>query len=66
MIGRRETAGAGHVLHDDLGMARQVLAHAGRDQPRIEVVAGAGRIADHDGERLRLEELLERLRLRAA
>src|SRR5262249_30277649 len=38
---RREAAGAGHVLHDDVRIARDVLADEAGDDARVDVVAAA-------------------------
>ena len=39
-------AGAGLVVHDDGRLARNVLAEVAGEQPRIDVVAAAGGVAD--------------------
>ena len=48
-VGRRGElqlpAGAGHVLHDEGGSARQVAAHVARQRLRVEAGAAAGRRA---------------------
>jgi hypothetical protein len=51
----REAAGAGHVLHDDVGLSGQILAQIGRDHPAGCVGAAAGLRADHHGDGLALE-----------
>jgi hypothetical protein len=52
---RRETAGPRHVLDDDGGIARDVLAYVTGDRPCIGVIAAARREADDDGDGFSLE-----------
>ena len=51
-VRRPQAAGAGHVLDDDVGIARQMLAEMAREVARIDVVGRARRIADHHGDGL--------------
>ena len=51
---------AAHVLHDDGRIAGHGVAEMPRQQPRIGVVAAAGRRADDHRDLLALEELLDR------
>ena len=53
-VRRPQAAGAGHVLHDDVGIAGQVLAEMAREVARIDVVGRARRIADHHRDLLRV------------
>ena len=49
--GRFHAARARHVLHDDVGLSGQMLAHVAGDSARaIDVKPAAGIGADHDGE----------------
>ena len=59
---RRHAGRARHVLHDDVRIARDVAAEMARQQARILVVAAAGRIADHERDRLAFVEALLRER----
>ena len=45
-------AGARHVLHDDVGLARNVLADMAREDARVAVERATGAEADRYGERL--------------
>ena len=46
MVRGAQAAGPRHVLHHDRGVAGNVAAEISRDQPRAEIVAAAGTIAD--------------------
>src|SRR5258707_14485911 len=48
IIGRRETARARHVLHDDARSARDMLAEVARHQTRLSIVAAARAGADDE------------------
>src|SRR5262249_49020820 len=48
VIGRRETAGSRHVLHDDGRIARDMLAKVARYQTRLPAVAAARAGADDE------------------
>ena len=54
MLHRPQAAGARHVHHDDRWRPGDVPADVARNQPRVDVVAAAGRIADHKAQRLAL------------
>ena len=61
-IGRHQiAAGSRHVLRHDGRIAGHVLAEETRHQPRISVIAAAGRRADDDGDRLAPIELRDRI-----
>ena len=49
-----------HVLHDDRGIARDVLAEMPRGHPRLQVVAAADAGADDEGDLLAGVEILGR------
>src|SRR5262245_21734089 len=50
VIGRRETAGSRHVLHDDGRRARDMLTEVARHQTRLSVVAAARAGADDESD----------------
>ena len=50
MIGGDQTAGTRHVIDDDRGVARDVLAHVARHRARERIEAAAGREADDDAD----------------
>ena len=50
MVGRDQASRAGHVLDDEHGATRDVLAHVPRDRPRIGVKAAAGRRTHDDAD----------------
>ncbi len=56
-VGGGEPARAGHVLHDDVRIARDVPAKMARQHARIDVEAGRGFVADHDVDGLALVEI---------
>jgi hypothetical protein len=62
VIGGREAASRGHVLHDDGRIACNVLAHVPRHQARLGVVAAAGARANDEADLLAGVELRDRLR----
>ena len=63
---RRYATAARPVLHDDVGIARDEFAHVVGGEPRIEVVGAAGRMAEHNRDRLALIEIIgSRSRCRA-
>jgi hypothetical protein len=61
VIGGAQTSGAGHVLHDDAGIAGNVPAHVARQEPRIHIVAAARPIADDESDLLALVEIGDRI-----
>ena len=61
VVGHDQAAAARHVAHDHLRLTRQVAAEIFGEQPRVEVVAAAGRETDIDGDVLALVELRRRL-----
>src|SRR5262249_3306962 len=62
VIGRRETAGSRHVLHDDGRRARDMLTEVARHQTRLSVVAAARAGADDERHLLAGVEFGNRLR----
>ena len=62
VLHRIEARGARHVLHDDVGIARDVAAEMPRQHARVVIVAAAGREADHDANGLALVEGCDVLR----
>ena len=58
VIRRLDTAGAGTVLHDHLGIARNVLADMARHQLTVEVEGAAATRRNDHGDRLALIEIL--------
>ncbi len=60
VVGRAHAAGSRHVLHDDVRVARDMIAHVAREQAGIEIIAAAGAETDHDVDRLALVEGLLR------
>ena len=64
-IGGTDAAAARHIVDEDIGIARQVLAHIAREQARIGVVAAARRAAGDEVHFLAAaEEFLRGLLLR--
>jgi hypothetical protein len=55
-IGHGEAAGARLILHDDGRLARNMRGQVARKQARIDVVARADADADHEPQRLAVEE----------
>jgi hypothetical protein len=51
IIGDAQTAGAGHVLHDDTGLPWNMPAQKTRKHARIKIVAPADAVSDQHGER---------------
>ena len=58
-IGRAQAAGAGHLLGNDRGIARNVLAEIAAEQPRIGVVAAADAVADDQRDVAALVEIFD-------
>jgi hypothetical protein len=58
ILHRFDAGSAGHVLHDDGRIARNVTADMAGEHPRIDVEPAARCKADHDRERLALVEIL--------
>ncbi len=56
IIGHHEPAAAGHVAHDHLRIAGDVLADVLGDEAGVDVIAAAGGQADVEGDGLVLEE----------
>jgi hypothetical protein len=56
VIGGDQRRRTGHVLHDDVGITRDMLGPIFRQQARIEIVDIAGFGADEDADRLPLVE----------
>jgi hypothetical protein len=52
-----QSAGARHVLHDDAGLAGNVIGEMAREQTRILVIAAARAETDHDADGLAFVEL---------
>jgi hypothetical protein len=50
IFGSFHAARARHVLHDDVGLSGQMLAHVPGDSAAIDVEPAAGIGADHDGD----------------
>ena len=48
IVGRDHSSRSGHVLHDEGGISRDVLAHVLGEDSRPEIVGVAGKIADDD------------------
>jgi hypothetical protein len=48
VIGGAERSRAGHVLHDDVGIAGYVLAHVAGENSRVLIVQAAGSKTDDD------------------
>ena len=57
-----DAAGRGHVLHDDGGLAGDMVDHVARQQPRADVVIRAGRMANDHADLLAAVEILDGLR----
>ena len=61
VVGGDQARGAGHVLHDDGRLARNVLREMAGEQPRVGIEAAARRVADDDPHRLACVGLAGRL-----
>ena len=57
VIDRAQAAGTRHVLDDDGGIARDVLAQMGGDEAPVNVIAAARSIPDHQIDHLALVEI---------
>src|SRR5262245_15121412 len=55
-----DAAGARHVLRHQHGLARNVLAEVARQEPQVEIVAGADAVANQHAHPLVLVETLDR------
>jgi hypothetical protein len=66
MVDRDHVAGAGHVLHDESGISRNMFAHMFDDQTPPEIIEIAWRRADDDGNGFTLVERSLRLGANAA
>ena len=64
IIGRDYSSRSGHVLHDEGGISRAVLAHVLGEDSRPEIVGVAGKIADDDPDGFSLIERRLRLQVR--
>jgi len=60
VVGGAQAAGARHVLHHDIGIARDVAAEMARQQARDDVVTAARPVADDQIDLLALVEILHR------
>ena len=58
MVAGRDAPGRRHVLHDDTGTARNMLAEMARGEPRLEVIAAANAGSDNESHRLAGVEIL--------
>ena len=58
IVRRLEAAGAGQVLRHDVGLAGNMLAEMTRDEPAVDVVAGAGPVSDRQRDGAARERLL--------
>src|SRR6516165_163652 len=60
VVGGAQAAGARHVLHHDIGIARNVAAQMTRQQARDDVVTAARPVADDHIDLLALVEIFDR------
>jgi len=60
VVGGAQAAGARHVLHHDIGIARNVAAEIARQQARDDVVTAARPVADDQIDLLALVEIVDR------
>ena len=58
VIGGVDASGSGHILHQDLRIARDVLAEEPRDETRVEVIGTAHVGADDEFDLLVPEEVV--------
>jgi hypothetical protein len=54
MVCRKNAAGAGHIVDQDIRISRNVLMQVAADETGISVVAAAGGKSDNDAHRLAL------------
>jgi hypothetical protein len=62
VVGCYETAGAGHIFHDNGGLSGNVLAHMTGDSAGIGVEPAASRKTDNDPNRLAFVKVIRRCR----
>src|SRR5215472_6695145 len=57
VVNRPQTSGSGHILGNDSGITRQVLAHESADQSAVEVITTAHAEPDDHRDRMSLVEI---------